>query len=510
VSEGDIQLKISTALDASGLDGASRKLESFRGGVGKSARAFRSFAEKIGGDAGMASAALGLIAKAGAEMLRGGIWAAGAEVLATGLNLAVGHIREAREKARELRDEFLRAAEAAARAFDEGRLRAMKDSLAAASRHSEALAKNFDAAALAAEKLAAARVATEIASGGAAAAQMRRDKAEAVGAASDGQEKKAVAADWDIKIAEAASAAAVKAAERGLAAAKGSVEKHEEESRRAGVNYLSLGDASRRSDKDLSVARVDAFRANQRLATVKEGKAKGVFDDGDLGSAEREAEREGKALQEVEAARKNIKDALVAQRENMERLDAERKAVEEAVNTATAKLSEARETAAAEEVEARNARSAVHAAYVAAVKAEEKAVREKSATEAKLRDVSAAREARQDLEGRAVGAKAEAREARKNTAQAWGWYRNRDSLRAQMREEKEEARAQKQFDEDYKKLERRRPNWREAANLNIGEEATKRVALAREGEDRADKSLVAIEGHARETKEMLRALLEAK
>ena len=69
--------------------------------------------------------------------------------------------------------------------------------------------------------------------------------------------------------------------------------------------------------------------------------------------------------------------------------------------------------------------------------------------------------------------------------QAWGWYRDRDSWKAQLAEERAEAEAQKQFELDFKSLRSRRLNWR-SAKLNDDDELIRRVALAREEKAKAE------------------------
>ncbi len=82
--------------------------------------------------------------------------------------------------------------------------------------------------------------------------------------------------------------------------------------------------------------------------------------------------------------------------------------------------------------------------------------------------------------------------AQAESSRAWGWYRNRDSLAAQLDEERADAAARAQFQRDFDRLRSRRPDWRTAADydpdnfrsLSLGETAVKRVALAREEEER--------------------------
>ena len=85
--------------------------------------------------------------------------------------------------------------------------------------------------------------------------------------------------------------------------------------------------------------------------------------------------------------------------------------------------------------------------------------------------------------------------------QAWSWYRDKDSMAAQMQEEKADAAARKQFEKDFDKLKDRRRDWRTAENLSVDDEAVRRVALAREEK-------AAAEQYAKETAENTRQLAE--
>ena len=83
--------------------------------------------------------------------------------------------------------------------------------------------------------------------------------------------------------------------------------------------------------------------------------------------------------------------------------------------------------------------------------------------------------------------------------QAWGWYRDKNSMAAQMADEKADAQARKQFEKDFERLKDRRRDWRTAENLSVDDEAVRRVALAREEKERAEE-------YARETAENTREL----
>lgn len=95
--------------------------------------------------------------------------------------------------------------------------------------------------------------------------------------------------------------------------------------------------------------------------------------------------------------------------------------------------------------------------------------------------------------------------------QAWGWYRNKDSMAAQMEEEKKEAAAQKQFEKDFEKLkDRKGREWRKAENLTVEEEAVRRVAMAREEKEQADKWAQETAENTRELAAKLDELLQVK
>ena len=81
---------------------------------------------------------------------------------------------------------------------------------------------------------------------------------------------------------------------------------------------------------------------------------------------------------------------------------------------------------------------------------------------------------------------------------AWGWYRDKDSMAAQIAEEKADAEARKQYEKDFERLKSRRRDWRKAENLSVDDEAVRRVALAREEKETAEKHLAEIERNTAE------------
>ena len=105
----------------------------------------------------------------------------------------------------------------------------------------------------------------------------------------------------------------------------------------------------------------------------------------------------------------------------------------------------------------------------------------------KMRDISDAADAQRKAEAEAAAARDRLSAARAAVQQAWGWYRDKDSMKAQIDEEKANADAERQFEKDFAKLSFRR-DWRTAKNLSVDQEAVRRVGLAREEEAAAKKA----------------------
>lgn len=100
-------------------------------------------------------------------------------------------------------------------------------------------------------------------------------------------------------------------------------------------------------------------------------------------------------------------------------------------------------------------------------------------------------------------------EAQAKVQQAWGWYRDKDSLKAQIEEEKADAAAQKQFEREFEKLKFRR-DWRTADNLTLDQEAVRRVALAMEEEKAAIQYAKETAENTKELATVLEQLVEMK
>jgi len=100
--------------------------------------------------------------------------------------------------------------------------------------------------------------------------------------------------------------------------------------------------------------------------------------------------------------------------------------------------------------------------------------------------------------------------AQAQVQKAWGWYRDKGSMKKQMDEEKEQAKAEVQFEKDLDRLSRRKGDWRTAKGLSVDDEATRRLGLAKEEERNAQKALTQIEENTRDLSEKLDELLSMK
>ncbi len=223
----------------------------------------------------------------------------------------------------------------------------------------------------------------------------------------------------------------------------------------------------------------------------------------------------------VQAKKDEETRAVAAQKIAEKRADAEMKAArkaeqeekrkQEALAEGQRKIDEKNAKAKAEK-EAEEARKAAEAAEKEAEKQRQKEEQDRLKMEQKI---AAARQRylqkelsdRQKEEQEAQTALAEAQQ---KVRQAWGWYRDKDSLKAQLEEEKAEAEAQKQYEKDFERLRWRRRDWRTADNLSLDDEAVRRVALAKEEEESAQQAVQQTAENTRRAADALEALLAAE
>ena len=156
-----------------------------------------------------------------------------------------------------------------------------------------------------------------------------------------------------------------------------------------------------------------------------------------------------------------------------------------------------------EEVKEDNARLQEAAKESAAEIAESQKRTEAELHAQRMRDVAEQRAAVAAAVDEQRGAEARLAAAKAQVQRAWGWYRDKDSMARQLEEEKAEAAAQSQFEKDFDRLRSFRSDWRTAKNLSVDDEAVRRVALAREEEDAAQKAVLDAAEAAREAADSL-------
>lgn len=98
--------------------------------------------------------------------------------------------------------------------------------------------------------------------------------------------------------------------------------------------------------------------------------------------------------------------------------------------------------------------------------------------------------------------------AKGQVSQAWGWYRNTDSMQAVIDEKKAQEEAEKQWEKDFDRLKSRNRNWRSAemGTLSAEDEAVRQVALAKEEEQAAQKALEEISENTAYLKDIAEAI----
>lgn len=143
-------------------------------------------------------------------------------------------------------------------------------------------------------------------------------------------------------------------------------------------------------------------------------------------------------------------------------------------------------------IDAKNAEEARKKAEEDARKKAEAEEKERKAAEAAIakerkrlwdEQVRQQRRDAQALANEAAEAQQRLAAAEANAKQAWGWYRDRDSWKAQLEEERANAAAEIQFEKDAKSL-TSKSHWR-TRTLDDDQEVVRRVLLAREEESNA-------------------------
>lgn len=393
------------------------------------------------------------------------------------------------ERAERARDAVLAWADAMRErlaSMRQGAFDALASDLERVERASAAAAASFDRLAASRERANARREPLFSAAGEASMLDLRAKASKAVFDADD-EDRARVQAEWAVKIAEKEAAQKSLAAGRAAKAeeerlkllerrvrlearaardADASVAKAQEALRVARETAEASGKRGREVDADSDVARysrlLDAAKARADAASARAGGARDALADARQASESAALERRNSLAAAAEArlaAERNLDDILrrehldALQKEESARLDALQK--DEAARLDALRLEE-RERLAAERRIARERES------LSKAELQERLADERNATALVI-------------------------EAQTRLNQAWNWYKDKDALAVQIEAEKEDAKAQIQFEKDFGRLRRFRKDWRNAENLSLDDEAVRRVAVAREQRDAAER-----------------------
>ncbi len=270
-----------------------------------------------------------------------------------------------------------------------------------------------------------------------------------------------------------------------------------------------------------------AWEEVKRLRDAKANLSQGwEFEDPEQQKAQRKLRRSvGAKIEEARGVGFNADERIKKEEAALEAAQKRREALE--VELAAIALKAVNEKAAKEQEAVKAREAADKAAAEKRAEAERKAAEKAAAERARLDAQEAARRERErqkELADRirdhqrllAEERQAENKELSKIAAaesklqQAWGWYRDKDSMAAQLEEEKADAAARKQFEKDFSRLKDRRRDWRTAENLSVDDEAVRRVALAREEKEQAERHLAEIEKNTADLAAKLDELLQIK
>ena len=411
-------------------------------------------------------------------------------------------IEELKKKNRELRQEWERAF----KAFEE-KMETWEEHWDAEIRNTDRAREHVEDLAEAYLKMHTAREKIISAKDDATIIGMQRDKFDAMAGAESPEEATALGKHHDILIAEerakqelAKHDREAEASAKRLLATEKEMELAYEKRNQLQFKLWDLNDKIAYAESDASVDDLGWEGSNRLEKRLKRAQAQLRRE---LERAERAEERKLDDWKAADEARKaeDLERKNIEERARLE-IDEKKKAYSDYIAEVARKDQEAaeryeQEVAAYEE----RLREKEERERERAAKEEE---RERERAEARLHQ-QRVRYAREELNARAAeerDAQGRLADARRAVARAWGWYRDKDSMAAQLREEKAASEAEKQYAKDFENLKRWRSDWRTAKNLSVDEEAVRRVALAKEEEKAA-------EGYARLTAEYTQRTAEA-
>lgn len=473
----NIDIKLGTKYDGSGANKAKADVNDIK-------KSISIFSSEVSGP-------LGRLKELAGGILTGGIWQMGAAAITMAFEYIGNKAKEAADK---VAAATKRMAEAMHEKFIEAKsaeLDKLASSAANATTKADAASKAYGNLANAVGKVASAVAAAEKAQGREGLAKLAAEKEKAVGGAANKDEADRIAADYDIKIAKARADAV-----------------RRENAANAEASRRGVEDAK----KQLDIAKARVVEASKARAEAKKAADQyknGPDKDLEKSSAKALAETE-KKVTDARQLLKTAKADYAAAIAKSQQTDAEGGAAATDADTALERAKRARRELAEAQARAEKEASEKAAAERARLDAQEAARRERERQKELADKIRDHQKLLAEEQKSASAAQSRVAAATAKEQQAWNWYRDKDSLKAQLDEEKANAEAEKQFEKDFEKLRWKHRDWREAKDLSLDEEAVRRVGLAREERENAEKHLAEIEKNTADLAQKLDELLQVK
>lgn len=487
----NIRISISSALNAAGIEATKQQIDAMSGHLQKANAEMRNSAKageswtKLPGVFGKVQGALGGVA--GTALAVVGAFKTGWDIgnwIQQHIIVPLFKIKDPIEELKKANRELRKEAEAAATAWGK--------SQSAFAARLEADAKAADEAVAKIDKLAAAYIRMQNARQAVANAEMdaeelklQRDKFEdmtALGNEGHPEQAAQIGKYYDVLIEEqrakkdiAKTDAEIEKTATEIEAKEQSIAKIKAKERMAEERYKEAAKKVEQLDNGEKLGNVWGEDFDKAMEQAKKNRDKALADWSKLTGKRKDREGELDALNvEMQARQKERENAEAAAKLEIDKrkqayddylAEVERDEIENATNAAEAQRKETEKQIAAE-------------------KAARQRMEQELLTQ-RIRDLQQITDAEKK---RAATAETMKSAAESKLQQAWGWYMNKDSMAAQLDAEKENAKAEKQFEKDFEKLkDRKGRNWRKVENLSVDDEAVRRVALAREEKQAADR-----------------------
>ena len=439
---------------------------------------------KLSGAINQLTQGTGFLGKALSSVFAGGFWTAGAAAIRAAFDLIKSQYDKIKEELENYRKMNLQTIESVTKSLEEYKIEI--EEVANAER--DAAEKGLNA------KQREIDLTNRLTK---ATTELARQKRIAAG-----EDEKTVNAEADAQNASAAAKSAREKSDAKINAAYRRIDIATDERDRALEELEKLRQAKDNFAEDWEFDDPEQQKAQRKLRRTMNDKieqARRTAEKADLRIVDEE-----KNLEDEKKNREALEMELEAA--DLKRTNDKKKREEEVAKAGEKKVKElADKEAAAREAAAKKAAETQKKLDAEAAAARERQAQKELDQKIKNHQKLLAAENKAEGDARTAQAKAETKLQR-----AGGWYRDKDSMRAQLEEEKAEAAAQKQFEKDFAKLKSKRRDWRTAENISVDDEAVRRVGMAREEKAAADKHLAEIEKNTADLAKKLDELLQVK